>query len=472
MFERYTEKARRVIFFARYEASQFGSPHIETEHLLLGMVREDKALTNRFLRSNASFELMRRQVEQHTTVREAVSTSVDLPISNECKRVLAYAAEEAERLGHKHIGTEHLLLGLLREDKSFAAELLRERGVQLPTVREELARLPQVGIAHSPGEATLVSAWFRDLTQLAGAGQLDSVVGRDLEIDAVIEILCCSFKQNALLIGARGAGKMAIVEGLAQRIAYGKAPSYLAGKKILALKAEVIRSGPRDRHRLEELMATASGGLNLAETMVFFDELQSYSDDSVIIKRVLLRTGIQCIGAMHIRDESELTRARSWSEEWFQAVHVGSLNEENALAVLTSRKMALEAFHGVTYSHEALQFAVHAAAGYLSENALPGKAVELLDAAGSHVKLHQGEPPREVAEVEIHLRSIIDRLEKAIANHEFEKARYYSEEEHKEREKLQEVREKYHLGDAAAPVVSPDDLKEVIARWAAYPYRP
>ncbi len=130
MFERYTEKARRVIFFARYEASQFGSPYIETEHLLLGLLREDKALTNRFLRSHASVESIRKQIEGHTTIREKVSTSVDLPLSNECKRVLAYAAEEAERLSHKHIGTEHLLLGLLREEKCFAAEILHERGLQ------------------------------------------------------------------------------------------------------------------------------------------------------------------------------------------------------------------------------------------------------------------------------------------------------------------------------------------------------
>jgi hypothetical protein len=139
MFERYTEKARRTIFFARYEASQFLSPYIETEHLLLGLLREDKALTNRFLRSHAAVESIRRQIEGHTMFREKVSTSVDLPLSDECKRVLAYAAEEAERLSHKHIGTEHLLLGLLREEKCFAAAILRERGLALERLREELA---------------------------------------------------------------------------------------------------------------------------------------------------------------------------------------------------------------------------------------------------------------------------------------------------------------------------------------------
>ena len=147
MFERYTEKARRAIFFARYEAYQFGSPYIETEHLLLGLLREDKALANRFLRSHAAVESFRKQIEGHTTIREKVSTSVDLPLSHECKRVLAYGAEEAERLSHKHIGTEHLLLGLLREEKCFAAEILHERGLRLSTIREELQRSLQRDLA-------------------------------------------------------------------------------------------------------------------------------------------------------------------------------------------------------------------------------------------------------------------------------------------------------------------------------------
>src|SRR5580658_1987936 len=203
MFERYTEKARRVIFFARYEASQFGSPFIETEHLLLGLLREDKALTNRFLRSHASIESIRKQIEGRTPIREKVSTSVDLPLSQECKRVLAYAAEEAERLTHKHIGNEHLLLGLLREDKSFAAEILHERGLRLSTLREELSRVQsdKATAARPNKETSLLGEFSRDLTQSAMENQLDPLVGREAELERVVQILCRRTKNNPVLIG-------------------------------------------------------------------------------------------------------------------------------------------------------------------------------------------------------------------------------------------------------------------------------
>ena len=215
MFERYTEKARRVIFFARYEASQFGSPYIETEHLLLGLLREDKALANRFLRSHAAVESIRKQIEGHTTIREKVSTSVDLPLSHECKSVLAYGAEEAERLNHKHIGTEHLLLGLLREEKCFAAEILHERGLRLSTIREELARSQSEEDASArPKESSLLAEFSRDLTQAAMDNTLDPLIGRDYELERVVQILCRRTKNNPVLIGEPGVGKTAIVEGV------------------------------------------------------------------------------------------------------------------------------------------------------------------------------------------------------------------------------------------------------------------
>ena len=283
MFERYTEKARRVIFFARYEASQFGSPYIETEHLLLGLLREDKALTNRFLRSHASIESIRKQIEAHTTIREKVSTSVDLPLSNECKRVLAFAAEEAERLGHKHIGTEHLLLGLLREEKCFAAEILAERGLKLSQIREELSRVTQEKAApqqqqqqQRQRESSLLAEFSRDLTQAAMDAQLDPLVGRDGEVDRVIQILCRRTKNNPVLIGEPGVGKTAIVEGLAQRIADGEVPSFLAEKKILALDLSLVVAGTKYRGQFEERLKTIMKELmENQNSIIFIDELHT-----------------------------------------------------------------------------------------------------------------------------------------------------------------------------------------------------
>src|SRR5712671_8170727 len=234
MFEKYTEKARRVIFFARYESSQFGSSCIETEHLLLGLLREDRSLATRF--RPATPEDIRKRIEADTVVRKKFSTSVDLPLSDESRRVLGYAAEEAERLSHRHIGTEHLLLGLLRDEKCFAAEILHERGLRLSTIREELARTTQEKAQpQRQRESSLLSEFSRDLSQAEMDTQLDPLVGRASELERVIQILCRRTKNNPVLIGEAGVGKTAIVEGLAQRIADGEVPPFLADKRILSL---------------------------------------------------------------------------------------------------------------------------------------------------------------------------------------------------------------------------------------------
>ena len=482
MFERYTEKARRVIFFARYEASQFGSPYIETEHLLLGLLREDKALTNRFLRSHASVESIRKQIEAHTTIREKVSTSVDLPLSNECKRVLAYAAEEAERLGHKHIGTEHLLLGLLREEKSFAAEILQERGLKLAGIREELARVTQEKAPQQQQrqrETSLLNEFSRDLTQAAMDGQLDPLVGRDSELERVIQILCRRTKNNPVLIGEPGVGKTAIVEGLAQKISDGEVPSFLADKRVLALDLSLIVAGTKYRGQFEERLKTIMKELmENQNSIVFIDELHTLVgagsaegslDAANILKPALSRGEIQCIGATTPAEFRKSIEKDRSLERRFQAVKVPPPNEADAIKIIMGIKDRYEKFHAVSYTDDAIDFAVSHSNRYIPDRFLPDKAIDLIDEAGARVKLRQSSLPEEITEVQKRIKFIVHRMENAIANHEFEKARFYSDEERKERENLRTLREKYNLDDSAAGIVGREDIEDVVSRWTGVP---
>src|SRR5215470_12027143 len=480
MFERYTEKARRVIFFARYEASQFGSPCIETEHLLLGLLREDKTLSSRFLRSNASVESIRKQIEAHTTMREKVSTSVDLPLSHECKRVLAYGAEEAERLNHKHIGTEHLLLGLLREEKCFAADILHERGLRLSQVREEIARSSSEKMSSNrPKESSLLNEFSRDLTQAAMDGLLDPLVGRDYELDRVVQILCRRTKNNPVLIGEPGVGKTAIVEGLAQRIADGDVPSFLADKRILGLDLSLLVAGTKYRGKFEDRLKTIMKELMESQNcIIFIDELHTLVgagsaegslDAANILKPALSRGEIQCIGATTPGEYRKSIEKDRSLERRFQAVKVPPPNETEAVKIIYGIKERYEKFHAVSYTDDAIQYAVYHSNRYIPDRFLPDKAIDLMDEAGARVKLRQTSLPDEITEVQKRIKFIAHRMENAIANHEFEKARFYSDEERKERENLRGLREKYHLDESATGVVNREDIEEVVSRWTGVP---
>ena len=277
MFERYTERARRVLFFARYEASQLGSVSIETEHLLLGLIREGKGLTSRiFARSHLSLENIRKEIEGRTVFREK-ATSVEIPFSAEAKRVLQYAAEEADRLLHNYIGTEHLLLGILREERSVAASILTEKGMRLHAVREDIVQLlNEKTTLTRVKETPLLAEFSRDLTEAAMKNQLDPLVGRDYELERVQQVLCRRTKNNAVLIGEPGVGKTAIVEGLAQKIMYGDVPHFLADKRILALDISLIVAGTKYRGQFEErLKAIMKELTENPSIIVFIDELHT-----------------------------------------------------------------------------------------------------------------------------------------------------------------------------------------------------
>jgi ATP-dependent Clp protease ATP-binding subunit ClpC len=399
MFERYTEKARRVIFFARYEASQFGATQIEAEHILLGLVREDKTLTHRFFhRSHTNFESIRREIEDRTVLRERLSTQVDLPLSGEAKRVLAYAAEESERLGHRHIGTEHLLLGLLREENSVAAEILYERGLRLSDIRNELMRQANLERnQHVKKDTPHLVEFSRDLTEAALEGKLDPLVGRENETERVIEILCRRTKNNPVLIGEPGVGKTAIVEGLAQRIVTCEVPSFLIDKRVLALDLSLVVAGTKYRGQFEERLKTIMRELmENPQYIVFIDELHTLVgagsaegslDAANILKPALSRGEIQCIGATTPAEfRKSIERDRSL-ERRFQSVKVPPPNEGQAMEVLNGIKDRYESFHNVRYSEDAIEAAVHQSSRYLPDRFLPDKAIDILDEAGARVKL-------------------------------------------------------------------------------------
>jgi len=399
MFERYTEKARRVIFFARYEASQFGAPAIEPEHLLLGLMREDKTLTGRFFpRAQVSIESIRKEIEGRTLLREKISTSVELPLAPETKHVLAYAHEESDRLQHRHIGTEHLLLGLLREERSMAAEILYERGLRLNAVRDEIARQSGADARTSQKKDTPHLVEFsRDLTEDASSDKLDPLIGRDAEIERVVQILCRRTKNNPVLIGEPGVGKTAIVEGLAQRIVRGDVPSFLENKRILSLDLSLIVAGTKYRGQFEERLKQIMRELvENPQYIVFIDELHTLVgagsaegslDAANILKPALSRGEIQCIGATTPAEFRKSIEKDRSLERRFQAVKVPPPSEEEAVSILDGVRERYESFHQVRYSDEALQAAVYQSHRYIPDRFLPDKAIDVIDEAGARVKL-------------------------------------------------------------------------------------
>ena len=459
MFERYTEKARRVIFFARYEASQFGAPAIEPEHLLLGLMREDKTLTARFLaRAQTSLEAIRKEIEGRAPLREKISTSVELPLAPETKRVLAFAHEESDRLQHRHIGTEHLLLGLLREERSMAAEILYERGLRLNAVREEVSR--QSGNdprAAQKKDTPHLAEFSRDLTEDAANDKLDPLVGREGEIERVVQILFRRTKNNPVLIGEPGVGKTAIVEGLAQRIVRGDVPSFLENKRILSLDLSLIVAGTKYRGQFEERLKQIMRELvENPQYVVFIDELHTLVgagsaegslDAANILKPALSRGEIQCIGATTPAEFRKSIEKDRSLERRFQAVKVPPPSEEEAVTILDGVRERYEAFHQVRYTDDAIEAAVYQSNRYIPDRFLPDKAIDVIDEAGARVKLRarRDAPPRE---------SFYDERERSAGG--FYRSALNSsplvEEE-----------------DLIMVEVTKDDIEDVIARWTGIP---
>jgi ATP-dependent Clp protease ATP-binding subunit ClpC len=482
MFERYTERARRVLFFARYEATQLGSTSIETEHLLLGLIREGKGLTSRiFARSHLSLESIRKEIEGRTIFREKVSTSVEIPFSAETKRVLQFAAEEADRLLHTYIGTEHLLLGILREERSVAASILYEKGMRLASVREDIVQLLNEKTAPArPKETPLLAEFSRDLTEAAMKNQLDPLVGRHVELERVQQVLCRRTKNNAVLIGEPGVGKTAIVEGLAQKIVCGDVPHFLGDKRILALDISQIVAVTKYRGQFEErLKAIMKELTENPNIIVFIDELHTLVgagsaegslDAANILKPALSRGEIRCIGATTPAEYRKYIEKDRSLERRFQAIKVDPPTEKETVQVLMGVKDRYESFHHVEYTNEAIEAAVYQSSRYITDRFLPDKAIDLIDEAGARAKLREAEASAEMGEINRSIRMNIEQIDQAISERNLEKAWLLRDQEAQARENLHVVRERLDVKSGSTRVpIGRAEIDEVVSKWTGVP---
>jgi ATP-dependent Clp protease ATP-binding subunit ClpC len=469
MFERYTETARKAIFVARFEASQFGSEYIETEHLLLGILRVDGPLAMRLLQAPASIESIREQVEKQFVRREKISTSVDLPLSHQCKRALAYAAEEAERLNHKHIATEHLFLGLLREQESFASKAMADNGVTVSRLKQEVTRLSPTGTpGAAPVPASPLPAGFRDLTAAAGDAALNPLIGRERELERTVQILSRRTRNNPVLIGEPGVGKNTIVHGLAQRLAEGAVPAALSERRILAIDAGSLLSEPTaglaEAANRTNAILYVEGLFDLAGKGAAWNLVQAIH----ILEPRLAHGGLQCIATgTPFGLRLTLERAESLAAH-FEVVSVLPPTEEEAVSFVSGVRQQYENFHGVAITDEAIGAAVSASRWFLRHRHLPDRAIDLLDEAAARVKLRAESEPRELVEIRKRIRLIVRQMENAIANHQFTEARVYSEEERKQRQDLERLTTERKL-QTVSRTLTPEDVVEVVAARAGAP---
>jgi ATP-dependent Clp protease ATP-binding subunit ClpC len=463
MFERYTEKARRVIFFARYEALQYGSNVIAPEHILLGLMREDKTISARFFPFRTlTVDLVRRETEARIVIREQMSQSAELHLAKTTKKVLAFAREESEKLQNRHIGTEHLLLGILREERSIAAEILYSQGVSLPNVTEEVTRqngFTSFGVTNQDKKPkTNLQEFTRDLTQDAAEGKLDPLIGREDEVERIVEILCRRTKNNPILIGESGVGKTAIIEGLAQRIVDGEVPTFLENKRILSLDLSLVVAGTKYRGQFEERLKKIIAELkDNKQFIVFIDEIHTLVgagsaegtlDAANILKPALSRSEIQCVGATTPSDFRRSIEKDRSLERRFQPVKIVPPTEEAALVIVQGIAERYEAFHQIRYAKDALEAAVYQTNRYITDRFLPDKAIDVLDEAGSRAKLRY----EHESVADISWKQTVENWKKATSD------------EHKFAFELENLETSFF-----AVEVTRDDVEEVIARWTGIP---
>ncbi len=440
MHDKFTERVRKVIYLAREEAARLQHDYIGTEHLLLGVIREGEGIAATVL-NNLGLDLdrIRQEVEKMVSPSGGTMTIGEIPFTPRAKRVLELAVEEARTLGHNYVGTEHLLLGLIREGEGVAAKVLLELGVDRKRVREETLKLLG-GAPSGPGtqereerpETPALNQFGRDLTQLAREGKLDPVIGREKEIERVIQVLSRRKKNNPVLIGEPGVGKTAIAEGLAQRIVSAQVPESLKNKRIVTLDLAAVVAGTKYRGQFEERLKTVMNEIRESkDILIFIDELHTIVgaggaegaiDASNMLKPALARGELQCIGATTLDEYRKYIEKDGALERRFQPIMVEQPSVEDTIAILMGLRDKYEAHHGVKITDEAVVQAVKLADRYMNGRYFPDKAIDVVDETCARARLSVTTVPTEIHELDQKLEEAIKEKEAAICGQEYEKA--------------------------------------------------
>src|SRR5215467_825519 len=495
----FTDRVRKVLQMAREEAARLHHEYVGTEHILLGLIREGEGVAAAVLQNlNVDLEEIQRKIEE--TVKKgkaAAATGPDLPYTSRAKKVLELAMAEARELNHSYVGTEHLMLGLLREEKGIAAQVLTDAGVKLEQARAETLRLlgsemPAAAPTGQTGTQTpspksekksktpALDHFCRDLTQLAGDGALDPTIGRAKEIERVMEILSRRKKNNPVLIGEPGVGKTAIVEGLAQLIANGQCPDALRDHRVLSLDMAAVIAGTKYRGQFEERLKAVMNEIAQNKNIILFiDELHTLVgagaaegaiDASNMLKPALARGELQCVGASTLNEYRKYIEKDGALERRFQAVIVDPPSVEETVEILRGLRKKYEDHHRVTIPDITLVSASKLSERYITDRFLPDKAIDVIDEAGARARLAAQAPPPEVAALKAELKKVNTEKEAAVRDQNFERAASLRD---KERELQSDIRRKQEEWEkrrqSHRPVLGEEEIAFIVSRWTGIP---
>src|ERR1700744_552626 len=496
LFERFTERARQVVVLAQEEARTLKHNYIGTEHILLGLLREEEGLAARVLESlEITVERVRAQVVRIVGSGEEV-TSGQIPFTPRAKKVLELALREALSLGHNYIGTEHILLGLVRENEGVAARILLDFDADSEKIRNEVIRMlsgpgsRQRGSSQgSPGAAgtgegkkssKLLDQFGRNLTKLASEGKLDPVVGRETEIERIMQILSRRTKNNPVLVGEPGVGKTAVVEGLAQRITNADVPELLKGKQIYTLDLAALVAGSQYRGEFEERVQKVMKEITQrGDIILFIDELHNLvgagaaegaMDEGSILKPALARGELQTVGATTLEEYRTYLERDSALERRFQKIVVDQPSTEESVQILKGLRDRYEQHHKVNITDEALEAAADLADRYISDRFLPDKAIDLIDEAASRMRIKSMTSPPVYRELEDEIEETRRAKEEAIESQEFEKAANLRDKERRLTQRKRELAEQWEAGESTErPAIGEEEIADIVSMWTGIP---